>query len=406
MKIEMVQINDLKPAEYNPRKHDDELIKKLVNGIKAISEETAKNSGAQTGDEIEIICAEPIIINADNTVISGHQRLKALTQLGAETAPCVRINVDKDREKAFNIAFNKISGSWEDDMLKELLTDLSGIGLDELTGFDAEEIEGLLDTPFSGKTDEDAVPEPLKEATAKRGEIYQLGEHRVMCGDSTDPNDVEKLMDGKKADMVFTDPPYNIDYGVSKNPRHKIRSIENDSMSTDEWSIFCHKLYDIFKIYNTGDIYMWGASGPEGMRMRLWLTEMGCHWSATIVWKKQQLVLSPAKYQRMYEPCFYGWFDKSSFVADRKQVEVWEINRPLNSKLHPTMKPVELCEKGIINSSNKENMVMDLFLGSGSTLIACEKTGRKCYGMEIDPIYVDVIIKRWEDFTGKKAELL
>jgi DNA modification methylase len=198
---------------------------------------------------------------------------------------------------------------------------------------------------------------------------------------------------------------HHVDYGSSKNPRHKIRSIKNDSMSTDEWSIFCHKMYEIFQEFNTGDIYMWGASGPEGMRMRLWLIEMGCHWSATIIWKKQQLVLSPAKYQRMYEPCFFGWFGKSSFGDDRTQTEVWEINRPLNSKLHPTMKPVELCIKGITNSSVPGAIVFDGFLGSGSTLIACEQTGRKCYGVEIDPAYCDVIKNRWEQFTGKTAVL-
>lgn len=206
--------------------------------------------------------------------------------------------------------------------------------------------------------------------------------------------------------MIHTDPPYNVDYGVSKNPRHKIRTIENDKQSPEEWEEFCKALYSIFNIYNTGDIYMWGASCPEGMRMRLWLVDMGAHWSATIIWKKQQLVLSPAKYQRMYEPCFYGWFDKSSFGGDRKQVEVWDLDRPLNSKLHPTMKPVEVCERAILNSSQWDDIVLDLFLGSGSTLIACEKTNRICYGMEIDPKYVDVIIKRFEDYSGKKAELV
>ena len=140
--------------------------------------------------------------------------------------------------------------------------------------------------------------------------------------------------------------------------------------------------------------------------MRLWLVDLGAHWSATIIWKKQQLVLSPAKYQRMYEPCFYGWFDKSSFGGDRKQVEVWDLDRPLNSKLHPTMKPVEVCERAILNSSQWDDIVLDLFLGSGSTLIACEKTNRICYGMELEPKYVDVICKRYEDYTGKKAELI
>jgi DNA modification methylase len=212
-------------------------------------------------------------------------------------------------------------------------------------------------------------------------------------------------MDGQKADMVFTDPPYNVDYGVSKNPRHKIRSIHQDNQTPKEWESFNEKIINNIKgVVDEGDIYVWGASGEDGMRQRLWFIDNDFHWSATIIWKKQQLVLSPAKYQRMYEPCLYGWFNKSSFVADRKQTEVWEIDRPLNSKLHPTMKPIDLCTYGIKNSSKVSSKVLDLFLGSGSTLIACEKTNRKCYGMEIDPHYCDVIVERWENFTGKKAK--
>lgn len=148
---------------------------------------------------------------------------------------------------------------------------------------------------------------------------------------------------------------------------------------------------------------MWGASGPDGMKMRLWLTEMGCHWSATIIWVKNSLVLTPANYQRKYEPCFYGWFNKSSFVADRKQTEVWEFDKPNASKLHPTMKPIELCSNAIENSSKHGDIVLDLFGGSGSTLIACEQTNRNCYMMELDEFYCSVIIERWEEFTNKKA---
>jgi DNA modification methylase len=255
--------------------------------------------------------------------------------------------------------------------------------------------------------DVDAATEAIEEPTAKLGQIYKLGKHRLMCGDACDPDAVAKLMDGKKATMIFTDPPYNVDYGANKNhPSHKIRSIMNDKMPTSEWETFCKKLYINFKEYCDGDIYMWGACGPEGMRMRLWLVDFGCHWSATIVWKKQQFVLSTAKYQRMYEPSFYGWFGKSSFVADRKQVEVWEFDRPRDSKLHPTMKPIELCVNGVKNSSNAGDIVLDLFGGSGSTLIACEQAGRVCFMSELDPKYCDVIIQRWETFTGKKAELI
>ena len=227
-----------------------------------------------------------------------------------------------------------------------------------------------------------------------------------MCGDSTKKEDVERLMGGVLADMIHTDPPYNVDYGVSKNPRHKIRTIENDKQNPQEWEEFCRSVFENFKLFNKGDVYMWGASGPEGMKMRLWLTETGCHWSATIIWKKDRLVLTPANYQRMYEPCFYGWFGKSTYDGGRKEVEVWEMKRPSDSKLHPTMKPIEVCARAIMNSSRERDIVLDLFLGSGSTLIACEKTNRICYGMEIDPKYVDTIIARWEQYTGGKGELL
>jgi DNA modification methylase len=239
-------------------------------------------------------------------------------------------------------------------------------------------------------------------AKTKRGEIFQLGRHRLMCGDSLKAEDVTKLMGKEKADLVFTDPPYNVDYGASKNhPTWKIRSITNDSMSDSDWIKFNQALIDIIKAnYQGGDIYVWGASGPAGMRQRLAFIDGGFHWSATIIWKKQQLVLSPAKYQRLYEPCFYGWLKKSNYRGDRKQTEIWEANRPVASDLHPTMKPVELCARGIVNSSKPDQIVLDLFLGSGSTLIASEISDRVCYGMEIDPKYCDVIIQRFSKFTG------
>jgi len=209
------------------------------------------------------------------------------------------------------------------------------------------------------------------------------------------------LMLDEKADMVFTDPPYNVDYGSSKN--YKIKSIRQDNQTDDEWKEFNTSMIENIKQYSKGDVYIWGASGPDGMLQRLLFIEKGLHWSATIIWKKQQLVLSPAKYQRIYEPCLYGWFDTSSFVADRKQTEVWEIDRPHNSKLHPTMKPIELCAKAINNSSQKGMRVLDLFGGSGSTLIACEQTDRQCRMMEIDLVYCQIIINRWQLYTSKKA---
>ncbi|OQA02969.1 MAG: Modification methylase DpnIIB [Planctomycetes bacterium ADurb.Bin401] len=392
MQIEMLKIEEVKSYQNNPR----DITAAAIEGVAA--------SIKQFGFKV------PIIVDKDNILVAGHTRVLAAKRLGLEAVPAIKADdLTEAQIRAFRICDNKVHelSTWDYELLPIELRDLQNMDFDlQLLGFDSDELAKILDPGIKdGLTDPDDVPEPPVEPITKPGDLWILGDHRLLCGDSTNPDDVAYLMNSDKASLIFTDPPYNCNYGSSKNPKHKIRQIENDSMSTDEWSIFCHKMYEIFKEFNTGDIYMWGASGPEGMRMRLWLVEMGCHWSATIIWKKQQLVLTPANYQRMYEPCYYGWFGKSSFGDDRTQTEVWEINRPLNSKLHPTMKPVELCIKGITNSSVAGAIVFDGFLGSGSTLIACEQTGRKCYGVEIDPAYCDVIKNRWEQFTGKKAVL-
>lgn len=381
MKTSLYQIKDLIGAEYNPRKISEKQLQDLTDSIRRFG------------------FVEPVIVNVNperkNIIISGHQRVRVATAIGETEVPCVEVDLTVERERELNIRMNKAGGEFD----LNLLHDNFSLGDLISWGFEEKELNFVVDP----EEKDDDVPEPPAEAVTKPGDIITLGSHRVMCGDATKREDVALLMGGRVANMVHTDPPYNVDYGVSKNPPHKIRTIENDKQSPEEWHDFCNDVFLMFKEFNLGDIYMWGASGPEGMKMRLWLTEMGCHWSATIIWKKQQLVLSPAKYQRMYEPCFYGWFGQSTFGADRKQTEVWEINRPLNSKLHPTMKPVELCQLAIQNSSKWNDVVLDLFLGSGSTLIACEKTNRICYGMEISPVYCDVIVKRWEDHTGKKA---
>jgi len=209
-------------------------------------------------------------------------------------------------------------------------------------------------------------------------------------------------MDGEKARMTFTDPPYNVDYGASKHhPSWRIRSIQGDSQSPEQWKAFVEAFGAQIRQHCEGDAYIWGASGPDGMRMRLLLIEMGLHWSATIIWKKQQLVLSPAKYQRIYEPCLYGWFGaKSSYRGDRKQVDCWEVDRPHTSPEHPTMKPVELADMAIGNSCKREDIVLDLFAGSGTTLIGCERQGRKCRTAEVEPKYVAVTLERWHQMTG------
>jgi DNA modification methylase len=390
--IQSLPLSKLKPAQYNPRKDltpDDPEYIKLKKSI------------------LEFDLVEPIIWNKKTgNVVGGHQRLKILKELKKKKTQVVVVDLPQAREAALNVALNKISGEWDYPKLKDLISEIDTGDFDiEITGFDLDELQHLFDYQKDGLTDEDEIPEQVKPKT-KSGDLFQLGDHRLLCGDATKKEDVERLMGGHKADMVFTDPPYNVNYGISKNPRHKIRNLVGDNQTTNKWVEFNKSLVEIFKEYNCGDIYVWGASSPDGMRQRLIFYDNGIHWSATIIWKKQQLVLSPAKYQRKYEPCFYGWLNKSSYSGDRTQTEVWEVDRPLNSKEHPTMKPVELCSKGIINSSKTHEVVMDLFGGSGSTMIACEKLNRHCYMMEIDPHYCDVIIQRWENFTGNKVKKL
>ena len=375
-----IKVSDLKANPKNPKQHDDKLIKDSIQDLGFVDD---------------------IVIDEKNVILAGHGRLKALEELGTKEIDVIRISGwTQEQKDRYLLLSNKSveKGGWDFEMLAQIDKELL-----KQVGFESQELDKIFKDL---NKDDDEVPEVPEKPTSKLGEIYQLGKHRLVCGDALKRDDVEKLMNGVKANMVFTDPPYNVDYGVSKKQGNKIRKIKNDNLSADDWEIFCKSLYEIFRQYNKGDIYMWGAPGPDGMKMRLWLTEIGCHWSATIIWKKQQLVLSPAKYQRMYEPCFYGWFDQSSYCGSRKETEVWEIDRPLNSKLHPTMKPVELCEKAITNSSKRGDIVLDVFGGSGSTLIACEQLDRKCYMMELDPRYTDVIISRWENFTKLKAKKL
>jgi len=400
---EMVAVEKLNKAPYNPR---------LISSIEF---DSLKKSLQEFG------FVEPLVVNTREhesfkpaekmwIIVGGHQRFEAAKKLGYKEVPVVFVNLNKEREKILNLALNKISGDWDNDKLAEILYELTQedeIPEADILGFSHEEISAILDTVMEIEEEEDfSLDEEVdktKNTTVKTGDIYQIGKHRLMCGDATKLEDVKKLMDGKKANMTFTDPPYNVDYGSTKASKRKDSEILNDKLSPDEWEDFNRKWITNMQKVSDGDIYVWGAPGPDGMKQRLLLIELGYHWSTTIIWKKQQLVLSFANYQRMYEPCFYGWYNKSSFIANRTQTEVWEIDRPHNSEQHPTMKPVELCIKGIINSSSSNDIILDLFGGSGSTLIAAEQTNRTCYMMELDPQYVQIIINRIEKLSGQKA---
>lgn len=393
MEIRTVPISKVIPWDKNPR------------GIKPDDFGRLKRQILRLGVYKPLVCFQE---KGKYVVLGGNMRIRALQELGVRD---VEISIVKPKNEAAKIEYalsdNDRAGYYEEQALGELLQPyMAKLNLDDFRVDigNSMDLRSLMDR-FGPDVEEKAnlVPDiSAAPAKTKPGEIIQLGRHRIMCGDSTKAADVERLMKGEKADLIFTDPPYNVDYGSSKNhPEWKIRSIDNDNMSDADWLKFNQGLTEILKRYSCGgDVYVWGASGPAGMRQRLAFIDAGFHWSATIIWKKQQLVLSPSRYQRIYEPCFYGWLKKSSFRGDRRQTEVWEFNRPSASDQHPTMKPVELCARGIVNSSKPGQIVLDLFLGSGSTLIASEISDRVCYGMEIDPKYCDVIIQRFAKFTG------
>jgi DNA modification methylase len=393
MDIRKVPISKVIPWEKNPR------------GIKTLDFERLKRQILKLGVYKPLVCFQE---KGRFIVLGGNMRIRALQDLGVKE---VEISVVRPKDEAEKIEFtlsdNDRAGYYEDNKLAELVQpylaklDLNDFKVDLGQPLDLTSVLERFGPDLDAKAD--AVP-PVTDSPAKtrRGQTFHLGRHRLMCGDSLDQADVTRLMAGKKADLIFTDPPYNVDYGSSKNhPTWKVRSIANDHMDDAAWLKFNQAMIEAFKAcHRGGDVYVWGASGPAGMRQRLALIEAGIHWSATIIWRKQQLVLSPARYQRIYEPCFYGWLKRSSFRGDRKQTEIWEVNRPTASDQHPTMKPVELCAKGIVNSSKPGQIVLDLFLGSGSTLIASEISDRVCYGMELDPKYCDVIIARFAKYTG------
>jgi len=394
MRIEKKNISDLLPAGYNPRKDlqpGDAEYEKLKRSIQ----------------EFDYI--DPVIWNQQTrTVVGGHQRLKVLQDLGHTKVEVSVVDLPLGKEMALNVALNKVSGDWDTSKLSDLMLDLQDMDIDmELTGFDMDEINDLLPEKIEdGLCDEDQVPDVPEEPVTKLGDIYKLGNHRLMCGDSTSIDAVEKLMDGEKAHMSFTDPPYNIDYGNIKHPKFKQRSIENDNMSASDFNQFCHDFITCIKMTVMGCVYIAGPPGPDG-RIMFTNADNILNCSTTVIWNKDQFTLGRGKYQNKYEPIWFGWVENGTrFSKDRKLVNVWDIPRPKKSELHPTMKPVELVVKAVEDASMQTDIVLDLFGGSGTTCIACEKTGRKARLMELDPKYCDVIVKRWEDYTGKKAELL
>lgn len=386
MEIKELSLKELKPAAYNPRK-------KLKKGDKEY--EKIKQSLLKFG------YVDPIIVNEDLTVIGGHQRLTVLKDLDYETAKCVIVNLPKEDEKALNIALNKITGQWDETLLADLLLDLqeSDFNLD-LTGFEPPEIDNILSNVHDKELSEDEfdVEEELKKPTvSRRGDIWQLGKHRVICGDSTKSETYDQLLGDKKANLVVTDPPYNVDVEETAG------KILNDNMSDGDFYQFLLSMFTQVENHMEDDasIYVFHAD-TEGLNFRKAFKDAGFYLSGCCIWKKNSLVLGRSPYQWQHEPCLYGWKKKGKhqWFSDRKQTTIWEYDRPKSSKEHPTMKPIQLMAYPIQNSSMRGTIVLDPFLGSGSTLIAADQTGRVCYGIELDEKFVDVIVKRYIEVTG------
>jgi DNA modification methylase len=353
---------------------------------------------------------DPIIWNKrTGNIVGGHQRFKILKHLGETEVDCVVIDEDEVREAVINITLNKVTGSWCIPKLATAFTAIEGAGFNlDVTGWSLKERDGVYQEAHrianslkSGEDNpEDEIVEVEGTPITQRGDIWCLGNHRLMCGDSTSAEDVALLMDGRKADMVFTDPPWNVDYGSDKNhPSWKPRTIMNDNMSNEDFLSFLTKTFAVMaSVSKAGCPTYCVMSAQEWGNVMLAMRECNYHWSSTIIWAKDSLVMSRKDYHTQYEPIWYGWLSGAARlvqIVDKKHSDLWEFKRPKRSDEHPTMKPVELVKNAIVNSSRNGNVVLDLFGGSGTTLIASEYTGRICYLMELDPRFADVIFRRY-----------
>lgn len=381
IQVEQTPVDALIPFARNARTHSDEQVKQIAASIR------------------EFGFNNPILIRDDLTVIAGHGRLAAAKVLGLKEVPTISLShLTPLQVRAYVLADNKLAmnAGWDDEMLALELKDIEMEGFDvSLTGFDEIEVGALLaDKTEEGLTDEDEVPEVPEQPTTRIGDVFVCENHRVMCGDSTILNQVERLMNGSKADMIFTDPPYGVDYeGINNDSRKGLSDL----------------LKQVFTNYvlnsNPGaPVYVFHSDRCADIFHQVFRENF--HFSSMVIWVKTSLVLSQTDYQSKHEPCMYGWVEGAAhqWNSDRKQTSVWEFKKEYVVG-HTTPKPTEMVAYAIENSSKRGQTVIDLFGGSGSTLIACEKTGRNARLMELDPRYCDVIVKRWQDFTGKKAVL-
>jgi len=386
LKPEYIPVGKIKPNPQNPRVIKDDAFKRLCASLR---------------EDRDYFEARPILVNKDMVIFAGNQRYRAAVEIGMKEVPVIVMD-NPELEAKRMLQDNISAGDWDMDILAN---DFDADFLREV-GFSDDELgemgqgEALLD---EDKLNE--VPDKPETAISKPGDLWLLGDHRLLCGDSTSEVVINRLMDGAKADMIFTDPPYGIAY-VGKTKKRL--TIQNDAMSDADFSAFLGKAFGAMrKVCDGGTPYYVCHADGKTMLFRQALLDSGFEVKQTVIWAKQSFVLGRQDYQWQHEPILYGWAAGAShkWYGGRAETTVWEINRPTRSEEHPTMKPVELCARAIRNSSRKGDVVLDLFGGSGSTLIACEHTGRKACLCEIDPLYSDVIVKRWEQATGKKAEV-
>ena len=392
MKISQHKVDELIPYARNSRTHSDAQVAQIAASIK------------------EFGFTNPVLIDETGSIIAGHGRVLASRKLNLVSVPCIQLShLTEAQKKAYIIADNKLAlnAGWDDEMLAVELTDLKDMGFDlELTGFNTDEIEALLaPVGTEGLTDEDAVPEVPEAPVTVLGDVWLLGNHRLMCGDSTSIDAVDKLMAGGGADMLLTDPPYNVAYeGATKQKL----TIQNDSMGDGEFRQFLRDAFVTAEnaMKNGAVFYIW-HSDSEGYNFRGACQDAGLKVRQCLIWKKSSLVMGRQDYHWKHEPCLYGWKEGAGhlWAADRKQTTILEFDKPSRNGEHPTMKPVGLFEYQMLNNTKGGDIVLDLFGGSGTTIIAAEKNGRYGYLMELDPKYCDVIVQRWQEFTGKTATL-
>lgn len=384
--------SDLIPYARNSRTHSDAQISKIAASIR------------------EFGFLNPVIVDGENGIIAGHGRIMAAQKLGIEEVPTIEATyLSEAQKRAYIIADNRLAldAGWDDEMLRVEFEELKGLDFDlSLTGFELDEITALFpEAETVGLTDEDAVPETPEVPVTVEGDVWLLGRHRLMCGDSTSIEHLERLCDGQLVDMWLTDPPYNVAYeGKTKDAL----TIKNDKMDDNGFRQFLTDAYIAADaVMKAGAVfYIWHADS-EGYNFRGAAKDAGWTVRQCLIWKKQTMVMGRQDYHWKHEPCLYGWKDGAAhlWATDRKQTTILEFDRPFRNAEHPTMKPVELFEYQMLNNTKGSDLVLDSFAGSGTTAISCEKHGRNARLMELDPKYCDVIIKRWQDFTGQDATL-